>query len=541
MNASSWVLPVFRLLALGIPIGFGIGIAFVSRSRPFRSASLAASVALGVAALTAFMVAILPREPREEGVVSGLPASLTRLVRLDTLTCVMLLLVCFISLVIVRYSRTYLRGDAGQVRYARSLLATLAAVTASVLANNLLIIALSWMAASLALHQLLTFYRERPQALVAAHKKFILSRVADACMLGAVALIAQTAGSLDLDAVNAWAPRHATMPTSMHVATLLLALAVALKSAQLPFHGWLIQVMEAPTPVSALLHAGIVNIGGFVLIRLAPLMAHAPIAQAVLVVIGTFTAVIAALVMTTRVSIKVALAWSTCAQMGYMLIECGLGLWHLALLHLVAHSLYKAHAFLNAGTAVDAYRIQAMTTPRQPIALRAAASASLLVFASIAVSVLATHVLLGRALAQSDPLVPLSIILGLSLSPLAVRALGGSKGARLSIALRCGLAAMLYGVGHAALAHLLRFQAPAQLPRTWLVVLAGFGLLFILQMAFECSPNGRLARTLQPRLFAGFYLDEFFTRMMFRLWPPRLRRTVEVNPSLCIAQALEAK
>jgi NAD(P)H-quinone oxidoreductase subunit 5 len=118
----------------------------------------------------------------------------------------------------------------------------------------------------------------------------------------------------------------------------LLVASAALKCAQLPFHGWLIQVMEAPTPVSALLHAGVVNIGGFLMIRLAPLMTQSEIAQTLLVICGCTTAVIAALVMTTRVSIKVALAWSTCAQMGFMLLECGLGAYPLALLHIVAHS-----------------------------------------------------------------------------------------------------------------------------------------------------------------------------------------------------------
>ena len=106
---------------------------------------------------------------------------------------------------------------------------------------------------------------------------------------------------------------------------MLFVLAAVLKTALLPLHGWLIQVMEAPTPVSALLHAGVVNIGGFILIRLAELISLAPVAQVVLVVAGSLSAVLAGLVMLSRVSIKVRLAWSTCAQMGFMLAQCGLG------------------------------------------------------------------------------------------------------------------------------------------------------------------------------------------------------------------------
>jgi NAD(P)H-quinone oxidoreductase subunit 5 len=119
-------------------------------------------------------------------------------------------------------------------------------------------------------------------------------------------------------------------------------------------HGWLTEVMEAPTPVSALLHAGIINAGGVLLIRLADLVQASPGAMAALVMIGGFTALFGAVVMLTQSAVKTALAWSTVSQMGFMLLQCGLGLWALALLHIVAHSLYKAHAFLSSGGAVQA-------------------------------------------------------------------------------------------------------------------------------------------------------------------------------------------
>jgi NADH:ubiquinone oxidoreductase subunit 5 (subunit L)/multisubunit Na+/H+ antiporter MnhA subunit len=112
--------------------------------------------------------------------------------------------------------------------------------------------------------------------------------------------------------------------------------------------------MEAPTPVSALLHAGIINAGGFLMIRSAEIIQSSPGAMAALVMIGGLTALFGAVVMLTQSAVKTALAWSTIAQMGFMLLQCGLGLWALALLHIVAHSLYKAHAFLGSGGAVRA-------------------------------------------------------------------------------------------------------------------------------------------------------------------------------------------
>jgi hypothetical protein len=138
------------------------------------------------------------------------------------------------------------------------------------------------------------------------------------------------------------------------------------KCAQFPMHGWLIQVVEAPTPVSALLHAGIVNLGGFLLIMLAPLMSQAAIANWLLLIVAGLTCVAAALITMTRVSIKVLLAWSTVAQMGLMLVECALGLYGLALLHLVAHSCYKAYSFLAAGSQVESYLLQQLARPQAP-------------------------------------------------------------------------------------------------------------------------------------------------------------------------------
>ena len=523
MYVPTWG-PVVPLLAMAIPAGLGLGVLFASWPNPFRAATVATGLGLGLSLAVAIGGFATPGgSPVAPGLVAA-ATSVDGLIRIDAVTRVMLVLIALIAVVIVRYSRSYLRGDAGQLRYVRALLTTLAAVTILVLSNNLLVIALAWLGTSLALHRLLTFYRHRPQALVAAHKKFLVSRLADLCMLGATGLVGASAGSFDLDVVTAWAQAPGPPPASLPLAAVLLVLAVCLKSAQLPFHGWLLQVMEAPTPVSALLHAGIVNIGGFVMIRMAGMMAHAPHAQGLLVIIGTVTAVGAALVMTTRVSIKVALAWSTCAQMGFMLAECGLGAWHLALLHLVAHSLYKAHAFLASGSVVETWRVGALSPPREPASLARLVGVSALVLASVAASVAAGHALLAGAEAPSPTLLPLTIVLGLSVTPLVVRALEGGARSLLGAILLGAGAGAVYAGGHAVAGHLLQVPEPPRMPLTWLIVIAGFGVLFVVQMIVEARPGGRLARALHPLLFSGFYLDELFTRVTFRLLPPRLPR-----------------
>jgi NADH-quinone oxidoreductase subunit L len=135
------------------------------------------------------------------------------------------------------------------------------------------------------------------------------------------------------------------------------------KSAQFPFHFWLIGTIEAPTPVSALMHAGIVNAGGFLVNRLAPLFGLAPTTLHLMFVIGGVTALIGATAMLTQTSVKRRLVYSTMGQMGYMVMECGLGAFALAVFHLCAHGLFKATLFLNSGSVIHKARTEFKLPP----------------------------------------------------------------------------------------------------------------------------------------------------------------------------------
>ena len=272
--------------------------------------------------------------------------------RLDAVSATMLVLVAFVGWVVVRYSRSYLDGEARQGAFLGWIAATLAAVLLLVQAGNLFHLVAAWIATSLCLHRLLLFYRDRIQAVRAARKKSVTSRLGDAALIGAALLLFFGYGTADIESILV-AAREGVAPAGTIWAAGLLALAAILKSAQFPTHGWLIEVMETPTPVSALLHAGVINAGGFLLIRFADVMLLAPGILAVLVMVGGFTALFGGLAMLAQPAVKSSLAWSTIAQMGFMIMQCGLALFPLALLHIVAHSLYKAHAFLASGTAVD--------------------------------------------------------------------------------------------------------------------------------------------------------------------------------------------
>jgi NAD(P)H-quinone oxidoreductase subunit 5 len=425
-------------------------------------------------------------------------------------------LVQLLGVVLGHFSARYLQGEPRQGRYMGALACVLAAVQLLLLADHWLSLIAAWAAVGLALERLLCFYADRPFALLAAHKKRLADRAADALLLGAAALSWSTVGSGSFSDLFAHLASHGATP-ALQWAAVLLAAAVVLRTALLPVHGWLLQVMEAPTPVSALLHAGVVNLGGYVLIRLWPLLEQAPVARWLLVALGAATAVLAGLVMLTRVSIKLRLAWSTVAQMGFMVMECGLGLTTLALLHLIGHSLYKSHAFLMASDAVRQARLQDLRGRASPSA------ASLLLAPWLSVPLVVLLASAGGAAAWPWWW---SVVLGLAWAPLLWRAnamhLPDSPGPHPAMAVHV-LRGLLLAAGltlAARLAHSLPWglvDAPATAPG--LVALACMVLLYGLQAALLLRPAALPA--LRRWSYAGFYLDEVFTRLALRCGPSR--------------------
>jgi NAD(P)H-quinone oxidoreductase subunit 5 len=430
------------------------------------------------------------------------------------------ILIAFLGWIIGDYSRRYLMGEAGQSRFTVAFLATLAAVSAVAVSSNFGFVIVAWAASSVGIHHLLTFYRERPAAIIVAHKKFLASRLAEGFLVVAAILLYREWGTLDVSAITAHAHAGIALPWTANAAAVLISAAVLLKCAQLPLHGWLIQVMEAPTPVSALLHAGVVNLGGYVLIRFAPLIGASPAAQSLLVIVGSLTAAIAGLVMLTRITIKVRLAWSTCSQMGFMVMECGLGLYDLALLHLVAHALYKAHAFLTAGDAVR----DGLT--RKLIARTGTDAARRPVLRPLLALPTAWIVAAGSAVLWHEAF-------GLPMVPWIATAL-----------LACGLATLLWSparVPHANWRGLLALVGGSQVYLGWhwvmsewvgvathppMLVLAVWSLLvfvtlYVAQVAVSIRKAAASSNPFYDWIYAGLYLDERFTRLTFRVWPVR--------------------
>jgi NAD(P)H-quinone oxidoreductase subunit 5 len=512
------LLPLF--LAALVPTSLFLAAFLVSRERA-RSLKTASFVITAAAVLAYLAVALHPAlAALGYDARTTVPTSaMNDVVQLDLVSSAMFVLVVTLALVVVRYARTYLAGQRELDRFSRALLLTVASVTVLVTSNHLAILVVAWFATDIGLHQLLTFYRTRRQAIIVAHKKFLLSRVADACFVTAIVIIGGELGSLRIDVVNTLA--RAGLSPTLHVATALLVFGVLLKSAQVPFHGWMQAVMEAPTPVSALLHAGVVNIGGFVMIRLAPLMANAYVAQSILLGVGLFTTIVAALVMTTRVAIKGVLAWSTIGQMGFMLVQCGLGAWHLALMHLLAHSLYKAHTFLSSGSIVQQWRAgHIVHHPR----LRRwhLVVATVLVCLPLVPFYVDTGLAVGTL---PSSIGALAFVLALSFAPMIGRAIAaGPRTLGFAAVFALGASAAYFGwhVAFELIAPEINAGVEAS-PTRWLIVVAGLGALFVAQSLLQTRPDGWFSRWLQPHLVSGLYIDDWFTRVTFRLWPPGFR------------------
>ena len=441
------------------------------------------------------------------GILPGLKATLTG--------AWVAMLVQLLGTVIGAFSSRYLEGEPGQPRYVAALGGVLAAVHGLLLADHWLVLIAAWAAVGFALQHLLCFYGDRPFALLAAHKKRVADRLADGLLLAAAALAWFEVGSGSLS--DLWRHLEAQAPSfALQASAVLLSLAVVLRTALLPVHGWLIQVMEAPTPVSALLHAGVINMGGFVLIRFAPLLDAAPVARWLLVGVGLATAMLAGLAMLTRISIKVRLAWSTVAQMGFMVMECGLGLYTLALLHLIGHSLYKVHAFLAASSAVESARLRTMHRPGAP-------SVVSLVFAPVlAAAVIAGQVTLFAAVVPSAAW-PWwwSGVLAVAWAPLLwmpstphADAPGLVRGALTGTGM-VGALVLAALVGHTL--PLGVSDAPHQ--TAGLLAVAGMAVLYICLALLQARPKALAAW--RRWSYAGFYVDEFATRAALRLWPAR--------------------
>jgi NADH-quinone oxidoreductase subunit L len=279
--------------------------------------------------------------------------------RYDTLSVVMVAMVTFISTLIHLYSVGYMSHDATIPRFFAYLSLFTFMMLMLVTADNLVQLFFGWEGVGLASYLLIGYWYERESANRAAMKAFIVNRVGDLFFMLGLALTFWTFQSVEFDVIFAGvdAARQATflgMP-SLEVIGVLLFLGACGKSAQLGLHTWLPDAMEGPTPVSALIHAAtMVTAGVFLMARMSPVMEYAPVALAIVTIVGASTAIFAATIGCVQNDIKRIIAYSTCSQLGYMFFAVGVGVYQAAIFHLFTHAFFKALLFLGAGSVIHA-------------------------------------------------------------------------------------------------------------------------------------------------------------------------------------------
>jgi NAD(P)H-quinone oxidoreductase subunit 5 len=526
----------FALLAFLGPAALA-AVAVLARSepgrRPVRVLRAAEAATAGTLALSAILAgAVAVAGPATSPLVGFADAGLSA--RLDALSATMLALVSLIGAIVVRYSRNYMDGDPRHGAFVGGLCLTLAAVLLLVVAGNLVQFALAWIATSLALHRLLVFYPDRPAAAAAARKKAVAARVGDACLVAAFALVWTAFGTGDVAAILEGASAMAEAgdaPASAQLAALLIAVAALLKSAQFPTHGWLPEVMETPTPVSALLHAGIINAGGFLVVRFADVMLLSAPSMHLLALVGGFTALFASVVMLTQTSVKVALAWSTAAQMGFMMLQCGLGVFPAAVLHIVAHSLYKAHAFLSSGSVVEIARASWVpSADRDPHPARLGVALAAAVGLYLGVTAVLGGLFPGLVAAHEPAVVVLGAVLVLGLAHLIAQAMDGRGEEVLArvLPLGAGVAVAYVLLQSAAAALLSPALPPAPAPGVadvaiMVLVVASFGAVTALQLVQPARAGSPAWRRAYVHLSNGLYANAAFDRLVGALRIPASR------------------
>lgn len=513
---------LYPLWMLAGPLAYGalalLSVFYPGSRKPpmLRAARISTWIALAASVLGAVFVL---RHGSLETPLAGLEG-LGLSLRLDALSALMLVMIALLALVIMRYSATYLDGDPRQGAFLGRLGATIAAVQCLVMSGNLALFFVAWVATGWSLQRLLCFYAERPAARIAGRKKWIVSRLGELSLLGAFAMLYQATGTGQLRMLieRLAEPNLIAAQAGWLVpAALLLVLAALLQSAQFPTHGWLIEVMETPTPVSALLHAGILNAGPFLMVRFAALMETAPAAQALLIVAGGFTALFASTALLPQPAVKNALGYSSAAHMGFMLMVCGLGLYPAVMLHLVAHSFYKAHAFLASGSVIDTLRAERLALPRRtghPARVLASLFAALAIYLGLAW-------LWGVRPDEHPGLLGVGAILVLGLAQIIAPALDSEGPVR--AALRASGMALGVGMAFFSLESGAHYLLQSVLPplstmeplRVALMagVLIAFAGVVFLQIVGPALPPHRRLRRLAIHLRHGLYANAWFDRL----------------------------
>ncbi|MDP3688026.1 MAG: NADH-quinone oxidoreductase subunit L, partial [Sulfurimicrobium sp.] len=276
--------------------------------------------------------------------------------------------VTFVSLMVHVYTIGYMEGDPGYQRFFSYISLFTFSMLMLVMSNNFLQLFFGWEAVGLVSYLLIGFWYNKPTAIYANLKAFLVNRVGDFGFILGIGMVLAYFGTLDYAAVFSLAPEISSLSVSLlpgqtwsllTVICILLFIGAMGKSAQFPLHVWLPDSMEGPTPISALIHAAtMVTAGIFMVSRMSPLFELSETALSFVIIIGSITALFMALIAIVQTDIKRVVAYSTLSQLGYMTVALGASAYSAAMFHLMTHAFFKAVLFLGAGSVIMAMHHQ---------------------------------------------------------------------------------------------------------------------------------------------------------------------------------------
>jgi len=284
---------------------------------------------------------------------------------IDQLTAIMMITVTIVSACVHIYTIGYMHGDPGYTRFFSYISGFTFSMLVLVMGNNFFTLFFGWEAVGLVSYLLIGFWFKRESANFAALKAFIVNRVGDFGFLVGVLGIWYYFGPFDYREVFAAVPALVAQGASLHffswemtaITFICLSLFVGAmgKSGQVPLHVWLPDSMEGPTPISALIHAAtMVTAGVFMVARCSPMFEYSETALAAVILVGAVTAWMCATIGLVQNDIKRVIAYSTCSQLGYMFVACGVSAYSVGIFHLMTHAYFKALLFLAAGSVIHA-------------------------------------------------------------------------------------------------------------------------------------------------------------------------------------------
>ena len=282
----------------------------------------------------------------------------------DGLAAVMLVVVCFVSLMIQLYSGAFMQDDSRFAWYYAVLNLFTASMLGLVVAPNFIELYVFWELVGLCSYLLIGHWFEKPSAAKAAQKAFIVTRIGDAALFVGIIMFWRETGTTSFQGITEAAQAGFIGGSVFTTAVILVFVGAIGKSAQFPLHVWLPDAMEGPTPVSALIHAAtMVAAGVYLVARTYDIFVQSPTAMLVVAYIGGFTALMAATMALTKKDIKRVVAYSTVSQLGYMMLALGIGSYTAGIFHLYNHAFFKALLFLGAGSiiyAMNSYNLTEM-------------------------------------------------------------------------------------------------------------------------------------------------------------------------------------